>query len=56
MKTKGYNRMAISGRRSSKKIQRYGYHKYPTLAERIIAESNALDEYQKRTGVGRYRK
>ncbi|HWY34502.1 MAG TPA: hypothetical protein VNX68_07640 [Nitrosopumilaceae archaeon] len=47
-KIKGYNRNLCNGKRPHKKIQRYG--KYKTLGERMMAESKALMEYQKRVG------
>ena len=46
IKTKGYNRNLMNGKRPHKKIQRFG--KYKTLAERLIAESEALEAYHKR--------
>lgn len=45
---KGYNRNLMGGKRPHKKIQRFG--KFKTLAERLVAESNALMDYQKRVG------
>jgi hypothetical protein len=45
-KLKGYNRNCAGGRRPHKKIQRFG--KYKTLAERMKAESEALEKYRKR--------
>ena len=51
-KIKGYNRNLMDGKRPHKGIQKYG--KFPTLGERIMAESKALTDYQKR--VGQYKK
>ena len=54
-KRKGYNRHIMGrGNRPHKKIQRFGHCK--TLTERLIAETEALDKYNKRVGQGRYRK
>lgn len=41
----------MGGKRPHKKITRFG--KYKTLSERMMAETKALNDYEKR--VGRYK-
>jgi hypothetical protein len=53
IKSDGYNRNLMGGKRPHK-----GITKYPaslTLAERLIAETKALDDYCKRLKQGRYK-
>lgn len=46
LKERQYNRNLIGGKRPHKGISKYG--KCKTLTERLIAETNALEEYRKR--------
>jgi hypothetical protein len=47
-KIKGWNRNLIGGKRPHRGIQRYGH--LTTLTQRLLAESKALEDYQRRVG------
>lgn len=48
---KPYNRNMMGIKRPHKKINRYGYHIYPTIGERIYAEARAIEAYLIRSGL-----
>lgn len=49
----GYNRNLIGGKRQHRGISLYGKM---SLADRVVAESKALEAYQKRVGQGKFSK
>jgi hypothetical protein len=46
MKTEGYNRNIIGGKRPHKGVQKYG--KYKTISDRLIAECKGIEQYKRR--------